>query len=76
MSDGVPARAPRRAAFGDADFDPTIGHEQGGLRPGPIVSVDPFKAGPSTLVFAAPMTRTDRSEDTNGVVSRIAYAGG
>jgi len=52
--------APRRGEVWDIDFDPTVGHEQGGRRPGLIVSVDPFNAGPSTLVFAAPMTRTDR----------------
>jgi mRNA interferase MazF len=44
----------------DIDFDPVVGHEQGGLRPSPIVSVNSFNAGPSTLAFTVPMTRTDR----------------
>lgn len=55
-----PLPAPRRGEVWDIDFDPVVGHEQGGRRPGLIVSVDPFNAGPSTLAFAIPMTRTDR----------------
>lgn len=51
---------PRRGEIWDIDFAPVVGHEQGGRRPGLIVSVDPFNTGPSTLSFALPMTRTDR----------------
>ena len=51
---------PRRGEVWDIDFDPVVGHEQGGRRPGLIVSVDAFNAGPSQLVFAIPITRTQR----------------
>jgi mRNA interferase MazF len=51
---------PRRGEVWDIDFDPVVGHEQGGRRPGLVVSVDSFNAGPSQLVFAIPITRTQR----------------
>lgn len=55
-----PLPMPRLGEVWDIDFDPVVGHEQGGRRPGLIVSVDPFNAGPSTLAFAIPMTRQGR----------------
>lgn len=67
MTTSLPA--PRRGEVWDIDFDPIVGHEQGGRRPGLIVSVDPFNAGPSTLVFAVPMTRTDRGVPAHVPVS-------
>jgi mRNA interferase MazF len=43
-----------------ADLNPTRGHEQAGRRPVLIVSADLYNRGPSELVFALPLTRTDR----------------
>lgn len=65
----APLPLPRRGEIWDIDFDPIVGHEQGGRRPGLIVSVDPFNAGPSTLVFAVPLTRTDRGVPAHVPVS-------
>jgi mRNA interferase MazF len=52
--------APARAEVWDIDFDPTIGHEQAGTRPGLVISVDAFNNGPADLFVAARMTRTNR----------------
>jgi mRNA interferase MazF len=49
--------------FGDiwqADLDPTVGHEQAGVRPVVVVSVDPFNETISRLVIVVPVTRTYR----------------
>lgn len=51
---------PARGDIWDLSFDPTTGHEQAGVRPALIVSVDLFNAGPAELVVAAPITRTHR----------------
>lgn len=48
-----------------ADFNPTRGREQAGVRPCLIVSVDPFNHGPLDLVFAAPITSTKRGWPTH-----------
>ncbi|CAN5870842.1 type II toxin-antitoxin system PemK/MazF family toxin [soil metagenome] len=42
------------------DLNPTRGHEQAGLRPVVIVSVDEFNSGPASLVIVLPITATDR----------------
>lgn len=44
----------------DTDFEPIMGHEQGGRRPALVVSVDQFGTGPSELAIVVPLTRTDR----------------
>lgn len=51
---------PTRGDVWDLSFDPTTGHEQAGVRPALIVSVDLFNAGPAELVVAVPITRTHR----------------
>ena len=51
---------PSRGDVWDISFDPTLGHEQAGLRPALIVSVDLFNTGPAELVVAIPITRTAR----------------
>ena len=56
----APQLVPRRGEVWDIDFDPVVGHEQGGRRPGLIISADAFNAGPGELVFAIPITRTQR----------------
>lgn len=42
------------------DLNPIRGHEQGGRRPGLIVSVDQFNEGPAELVVLVPLTTTRR----------------
>lgn len=37
------------------DLNPTRGREQAGLRPGLVVSVDPFNHGPAGLVVVLPI---------------------
>jgi mRNA interferase MazF len=51
---------PARAEVWDVNLDPTMGHEQAGVRPALIVSVNLFNAGPAELVVAIPITRTER----------------
>ena len=51
---------PQRGELWLADLSPTQGHEQTGRRPVLIISANEFNAGPATLVFALPVTRTDR----------------
>jgi mRNA interferase MazF len=52
---------PARGDVWDLSFDPTTGHEQAGVRPALIVSVDLFNAGPAELIVAVPITRTHRA---------------
>lgn len=42
------------------NFDPTIGHEQGGERPALVVSDDSLNRSPAGVVIVAPITGTDR----------------
>jgi mRNA interferase MazF len=42
------------------EFDPVRGHEQGGTRPGVVVSTDVFNRGPAELHVVLPITRTFR----------------
>lgn len=51
---------PVRGDVWDLNFDPTVGHEQAGIRPALIMSVDLFNEGPAELVVVAPITRTQR----------------
>ena len=41
-------------------FDPVRGHEQAGVRPGLVISNDPFNRTPHTFCILAPLTRTNR----------------
>ena len=47
---------PTRGDIWVMQFDPVRGHEQGGKRPGLIISVDTFNHGPSQLIMALPLT--------------------
>lgn len=47
---------PRRGEVWLVDLNPVRGHEQAGLRPGLIVSVDLFNLGPAGLVVILPIT--------------------
>jgi mRNA interferase MazF len=50
----------RRGSIWRVDFDPTRGHEQGGVRPALVLSADAFNNGPARLAIVAPLTRRDR----------------
>ena len=54
------AVAPFRGEVWDINFDPTMGHEQAGIRPALILSQDIFNEGPAELVVVLPITRTER----------------
>jgi len=41
-------------------FDPIVGHEQGGFRPGLVLSNDAFNTTPHGLCLVAPFTGTGR----------------
>lgn len=51
---------PRLGEVWSVTFDPVRGHEQGGVRPGLVVSNDRFNRTPHTLCLLVPLTRTDR----------------
>ena len=42
------------------DLNPNRGHEQGGRRPGLVVSVDLFNQGPAGLVIVIPITTKEK----------------
>ncbi len=47
---------PVRGEIWLVDLNPTRGHEQAGVRPGLVVSVDLFNHGPAGLVVLLPLT--------------------
>jgi mRNA interferase MazF len=51
---------PRRGEIWMTDLNPVVGHEQGGIRPALVVSVDEFNHGPAALVSLLPITSTRR----------------
>ncbi len=51
---------PSRGEVWDLNLDPTLGHEQAGIRPALVVSVDIFNEGPAELAVVIPITRTQR----------------
>ena len=61
---GIPcAMAPipcRRGDVRQVDFVPARGHEQDGVRPAVVVSVDQFSNGPADVVAVLPITKRDR----------------
>ena len=54
------AGAALRGEIWDLNFDPTMGHEQAGIRPALILSEDIFNEGPAELIVVLPITRTKR----------------
>jgi len=52
---------PKRGEIWMADLDPTRGHEQSGIRPVVILSVDRFNRSAATLVFVCPITSRNRN---------------
>lgn len=51
---------PSRGEVWLVNLNPTRGHEQAGLRPGLIISTDPFNYGPAGLVVVLPLTTRGR----------------
>ncbi|MBI1744947.1 type II toxin-antitoxin system PemK/MazF family toxin [Candidatus Acetothermia bacterium] len=47
---------PARGDVWMVDLNPTRGHEQAGIRPGLVISVDEFNHGPAGLVVMLPIT--------------------
>ncbi|MDQ3539378.1 MAG: type II toxin-antitoxin system PemK/MazF family toxin [Chloroflexota bacterium] len=60
---------PKTGEIWDVTFDPVVGHEQGGFRPGLVISNDQFNETPHGLCLVAPFTGTDR-----GVPSHVPVA--
>jgi mRNA interferase MazF len=52
--------SPSRGECWLADFGPTVGKEQEGLRPALVISDDRFNLGPAGLVIVLPLTSKDR----------------
>lgn len=51
---------PRLGEVWSVTFDPVRGDEQGGMRPGLVISNDRFNRTPHTFCILVPLTRTDR----------------
>ena len=51
---------PSRGEVWLVDLNPTRGHEQAGIRPGLVISTDPFNHGPAGLVVILPLTTRAR----------------
>jgi len=51
---------PRLGEVWSVTFDPVRGHEQAGVRPGLVISNDPFNRTPYTFCILAPLTRINR----------------
>ena len=51
---------PSRGEIWEVNLNPTRGHEQAGIRPALVVSVDTFNHGPAGLVVVLPVTTTAR----------------
>ena len=61
--------APSRGQIWLADLNPTRGHEQSGVRPCLVISVDYFNNSPAGLVIVLPVTTRAK-----GVRSHVAIA--
>ena len=51
---------PSRGEVWLVDLSPTRGHEQAGVRPGLVLSVDPFNHGPAGLIVVMPLTTVSK----------------
>ena len=63
------ASQPNRGDVWLITFDPTVGREQAGTRPGLVVSVDKFNHGPSELIVVLPITSHDKKQPIHVPVS-------
>ena len=71
---------PSRGEVWLVDLNPARGHEQAGLRPGLVVSVDLFNHGPAGLAVLLPLTTRARSillhvrlEPPEGGVRQVSF---
>jgi len=64
------SREPARGEVWQASLGPVKGHEQDGIRPAVVVSVDEFNAGPAGLVIVIPMTSCDKGISENVFVPK------
>lgn len=53
---------PKKGDIVEVDFDPVVGHEQGGRRPAIVLSEGKFNSL-TCQVFVCPVTNTDRSRN-------------
>ena len=53
-------RSPLRGEIWITDFDPAQGHEQAGIRPALVISVDPFNTSTAKLAVVLPLTSRDK----------------
>lgn len=51
---------PRRGEIWTVDLDPAVGHEQGGLRPGLVISEDALNLSAAELVIMVPLTSRNK----------------
>lgn len=51
---------PSRGEIWLVDLNPVRGHEQAGIRPGLVISVDTFNYGPAGLVVVIPITTKEK----------------
>jgi mRNA interferase MazF len=51
---------PSRGEIWLVDLNPVRGHEQAGIRPGLVISVDAFNHGPAGLVVMIPVTTREK----------------
>ncbi len=51
---------PNRGEIWFVNLDPTKGHEQAGMRPALVLSVDKFNHGPAELLVVLPLTTRER----------------
>jgi mRNA interferase MazF len=62
-------RQPLRAEIWRLNFDPTRGHEQAGVRPALVLSVDAFNRSPAELIVVLPLTSKNK-----GIRSHVPVA--
>ncbi len=62
---------PNRGEVWKVELDPTIGHEQGWLRPCLVFSVNRFNHGPADLVVVLPITSRNK-----GIASHVKVLAG
>ena len=56
---------PRLGEVWSVTFEPVRGHEQGGVRPGLVISNDSFNRTPHTFCILVPLTRTYRGNPSH-----------
>lgn len=71
----------RRGDVFVVDLNPVVGHEQGGLRPFLLISVDAMNRSVAEMTIGVPLTTTDRSnrlqvrlDPPEAGLSRVSFA--